>query len=106
MRVFIRIRVSVMHPVHNRVSAGAHVCRALRNESEDIKKMIALGVDGIISDYPDRVINLVRKQNSFSAKNRNEITGQLKNTSFDLLVIGGGITGGKYFNSERTCIWH
>ncbi len=63
------------------------------NESEDIKKMIALGVDGIISDYPDRIINLVRKQNSFSAKNRNEITGLLKNTSFDLLVIGGGITG-------------
>ena len=29
------------------------------NEKEDIKRMIALGVDGIISDYPNRVIKLL-----------------------------------------------
>lgn len=29
------------------------------NEPSDIKRMIALGVDGIISDYPDRVIQLI-----------------------------------------------
>ncbi len=30
------------------------------NELTDIKKMIAWGVDGIISDYPDRVIELIK----------------------------------------------
>ncbi|MEL6124353.1 MAG: glycerophosphodiester phosphodiesterase family protein [Bacteroidota bacterium] len=30
------------------------------NSDDDISKMIALGVDGIISDYPDRVIAQVR----------------------------------------------
>jgi glycerophosphoryl diester phosphodiesterase len=30
------------------------------NEKADIRKMIELGVDGIISDYPDRVIKIVR----------------------------------------------
>lgn len=31
------------------------------NESEDIKKMLEMGVEGIISDYPNRVIDLVRE---------------------------------------------
>jgi len=31
------------------------------NEAADIKNMLALGVDGIISDYPDRVIALEKK---------------------------------------------
>ena len=31
------------------------------NQEEDIKKMIDFGVDGIISDYPDRVIKLITK---------------------------------------------
>jgi glycerol-3-phosphate dehydrogenase len=31
--------------------------------------------------------------NSFSSKNRTELIGKLSGTSFDLLVIGGGITG-------------
>lgn len=30
------------------------------NEDADIKKMISLGVDAIISDYPDRVLNLLK----------------------------------------------
>ena len=30
------------------------------NEVEDIEKMVNFGVDGIISDYPDRVIKMVR----------------------------------------------
>jgi len=30
------------------------------NEESDIRKMINLGVDGIISDYPDRVVELVQ----------------------------------------------
>jgi glycerophosphoryl diester phosphodiesterase len=30
------------------------------NEITDIKKMIALNVDGIISDYPDRVIESIK----------------------------------------------
>lgn len=31
------------------------------NEVEDINRMISLNVDGIISDYPDRVINIAKK---------------------------------------------
>ncbi|MGZ3864972.1 MAG: FAD-dependent oxidoreductase [Bacteroidia bacterium] len=62
------------------------------NEATDIKKMIALGVDGIISDYPDRVIQLINKK-TFSTRNRGQIIEQLKTSKFDLLVIGGGITG-------------
>ncbi len=31
------------------------------NEIEDIKTVMGMGVDGIITDYPDRLINLVRK---------------------------------------------
>jgi len=29
------------------------------NRYKDIKKMLKLGVDGIISDYPDRVKNII-----------------------------------------------
>lgn len=32
------------------------------NEVKDMQKMMNLGVDGIISDYPDRLINLINKQ--------------------------------------------
>lgn len=32
------------------------------NEERDIRRLIALRVDGIISDYPDRVIPLLRRQ--------------------------------------------
>jgi glycerophosphoryl diester phosphodiesterase len=32
------------------------------NEEKDIQKMIDLGVDAIISDYPDRVVKLVNKR--------------------------------------------
>ncbi len=32
------------------------------NEEADMKKMMALGVDGIITDYPDRLIGLLDKQ--------------------------------------------
>lgn len=31
------------------------------NEEEDIKKQIEIGVDGIISDYPDRIIDLLKE---------------------------------------------
>ena len=31
--------------------------------------------------------------NNFSAKNRNTIIHELANTKYDLLIIGGGITG-------------
>ena len=32
------------------------------NEYSDIEKMILCGVDGIISDYPDRVLKVIEKQ--------------------------------------------
>ena len=31
------------------------------NEKQDMLRLISMGVDGIISDYPDRVIDIVRK---------------------------------------------
>lgn len=33
------------------------------NEKEDIRKVLDMGVDGIISDYPDRVVEMVSKNN-------------------------------------------
>lgn len=62
------------------------------NEVSDIKKILSLGVDGIISDYPDRVIELLNKK-TFSARDRKSIIEKIKTSQFDLLVIGGGITG-------------
>jgi len=32
------------------------------NKESDMKKLISMGVDGIITDYPDRLINLVRNE--------------------------------------------
>jgi glycerophosphoryl diester phosphodiesterase len=32
------------------------------NETADMKKLIAIGVDGIITDYPDKLINLLPKK--------------------------------------------
>jgi glycerophosphoryl diester phosphodiesterase len=29
------------------------------NDEEDMERMIALGVDGIITDYPDRLLDLL-----------------------------------------------
>jgi glycerophosphoryl diester phosphodiesterase len=31
------------------------------NEVNDMKRLLALGVDGIVTDYPDRLISLLRK---------------------------------------------
>jgi glycerophosphoryl diester phosphodiesterase len=53
----------MLSPVHPLIdNAFIENCRKLNikviawtvNEEKDIKKMAALGVDGIISDYPDR----------------------------------------------------
>ncbi len=33
------------------------------NESEDMRRLIDLGVDGIMTDYPDRLLNLVKGEN-------------------------------------------
>jgi glycerophosphoryl diester phosphodiesterase len=29
------------------------------NEEEDMQRLLGLGVDGLITDYPDRLINLL-----------------------------------------------
>ncbi|MCI4669292.1 MAG: glycerophosphodiester phosphodiesterase [Bacteroidia bacterium] len=34
------------------------------NEAEDIQKLLRMGVDGIISDYPDRVVNALEEHKS------------------------------------------
>ncbi len=41
-------------------SIGVKVIPWTVNSNEDIQAMVDLGVDGIISDYPDRVISIVR----------------------------------------------
>lgn len=38
MRVFVRIRISMMHPVHNRIGPWAHKGGALGDIGEKIKK--------------------------------------------------------------------
>jgi len=32
------------------------------NETEDMKRLIALGVDGIVTDYPDRLLTVLGRQ--------------------------------------------
>ena len=38
------------------------------NEPKDIELMLAIGVDGIISDYPDRVVELKTFRTCFAAR--------------------------------------
>ena len=33
------------------------------NEVEDMKQQLSLGVDGIITDYPDRLVDLCQRLN-------------------------------------------
>ena len=42
----------LLQTYHNR---GPQVCVYTVNESQDIQRMRNLGVDGIISDFPDRI---------------------------------------------------
>ncbi|MBN2420024.1 MAG: glycerophosphodiester phosphodiesterase, partial [Deltaproteobacteria bacterium] len=44
--------------VHNR---GMKVFVYTVNNQNDIKRMIAMGVDGVFTDYPDRVLKLVQQ---------------------------------------------
>jgi glycerophosphoryl diester phosphodiesterase len=32
------------------------------NDTESMQRLIALGVDGIMTDYPDRLVNVLKKQ--------------------------------------------
>jgi glycerophosphoryl diester phosphodiesterase len=32
------------------------------NDEESMKRLIALGIDGIMTDYPDRLLKLLEKQ--------------------------------------------
>ena len=31
------------------------------NEEEDLRRMLAMGVDGIVTDYPDRLLRLMNR---------------------------------------------
>jgi len=42
--------------------AGLKVVTWTINEPEQIRRLIAAGVDGIMSDYPDRVLNILREK--------------------------------------------
>ena len=41
---------------------GLLVCTWTVNEIEDIENMIDIGVDGIVTDYPDRVQGVLRSR--------------------------------------------
>lgn len=62
------------------------------NEKEDMQRLTDWGVDGIITDYPDRLMSLLSSDN-FSAKKRKTIIQKSAGKKFDLIIIGGGITG-------------
>ncbi len=55
---FHMVTPEMLQQAHER---GMRVVVWTPNEEADIQKMIELGVDGIISDYPDRVLKLTRK---------------------------------------------
>ena len=55
---------SGLHVLAPRFVDAAHNCNLevhawTINEEEDMQRMISLGVDGIITDYPDRLLNLL-----------------------------------------------
>lgn len=43
--------------------AGMRVIPWTINQTQDMKKLLSWGVDGIITDYPDRAINLINSSN-------------------------------------------
>jgi glycerophosphoryl diester phosphodiesterase len=45
-------------------SRGLQVHAWTVNETEDMRRLLEAGVDGIVTDYPDRLINLLKKDNS------------------------------------------
>ena len=54
---FVLVNEILVKQVHGR---GMKIFVWTVNEKNDIAAMLALGVDGIISDYPDRVIEMIR----------------------------------------------
>jgi glycerophosphoryl diester phosphodiesterase len=42
--------------------AGLQVVAWTINEPEQMRRLIATGVDGIITDYPDRLLSILREQ--------------------------------------------
>ncbi len=51
------ITPAVVEKAHH---AGLQVVAWTINEPEQMRRLIATGVDGIITDYPDRVLSVVR----------------------------------------------
>ncbi|MEQ8785029.1 MAG: glycerophosphodiester phosphodiesterase family protein [Pirellulaceae bacterium] len=62
---FLAINVSLRHVTSEFVKAaheqGLQVLVYTVNEPDDIARMMSLGVDGVFSDYPDRVLRASRK---------------------------------------------
>jgi glycerophosphoryl diester phosphodiesterase len=55
---FVLVNEQLVNEVHKK---GMKIFAWTVNEKNDIMNTISMGVDGIISDYPDRVIDLVKK---------------------------------------------
>lgn len=60
----------VLCPLHRELNekvmryAGSHAMEVIPwtvNQEKDLRRMLALGVDGIITDYPDRALHLMEK---------------------------------------------
>ena len=56
---FISLSEEVVEEIH---ANGIKVNAWTINEEEDIRKMIGLGIDGIISNYPDRVAKIMQEK--------------------------------------------
>jgi glycerophosphoryl diester phosphodiesterase len=57
---FTLVNERLVKDVHAR---GSKIIPWTVNEIKDMERLILLGVDGIITDYPDRVANLLREKN-------------------------------------------
>ena len=66
--------IHVLIPLFVRAAQGrnldVHVWTV--NELEDMQRMLDLGVDGIITDYPDRLLELLGRKNTMSSGSRNQ----------------------------------
>ena len=73
MRIFLRIAVGVVHPVHNGVSAGVEKRRSLSNKREQVKKAVPKTVHG------EHLVRCIAVQEEYLTKERQKPMTQEKN---------------------------
>jgi glycerophosphoryl diester phosphodiesterase len=58
---FVLVNTALVKSAHEK---GMKIFPWTVNEEDEIENMISLGVDGIISDYPDRVVDILKSKGS------------------------------------------